>query len=476
VSLARDYLYSDHFGTIIEVGPAAPQCNPATAKADPHLWRVPNSMPLPDANRHGFDKEAGVHDGNFPHGGANEWFFIKDPGAFDIINEGSAASMNGVIVEAFLANDLSDPIAIADSTQHVDGFLPGSPGCNKEVNDAAISNQDPEKGGMIADACAGADTRVTYRVPQGGLYLRIVPADPLRRGKRCDTCTGKYHMRFRERTCRAPKEAVAVSSGFFNGGVAATEKGWFGKDQRQCWFQVELQAPTSSSDFQRLTIANIGSESNQRCVDNAGAGGRSSKRCRTDLPGGRHLGAQGRARHRPEGLLRQGGAQQSHASARCGPQLRLEPEVRRLSSGQHHRHRGRLPVHRIPPVRRLVHRQRSVQQHRRRSRAPVRERHADRRRFEARLRRDVEVGRQDRDVGELHAVRAGGSDRAGRFFRMGLGHCRSSAVRQGGTDAAAWRVAGGTLPGIVERAARDRQCERQPLQRRKLRLQRHLRR
>ncbi len=277
VSLARDYLYSDHFGTIIEVGPAAPQCNPATAKADPHLWRVPNSMPLPDASKHGFDKEAGIHDGNFPHGGAVQWFFIKDPGAFDIINEGADAAMNGVIVEAFLATDLSDPIAIADSTQHVDGFLPGSPGCTKEANDAAISNPDAETGGTIADACAGADTRVTYRVPQGGLYLRIVPGDPMRPGKRCDTCTGNYHMRFRERTCRAPKEAVAVSSGFFNAGLSATEKGWFGEGQRQCWFQVELQAPTSASDFQTLTIANIGSVSHQRCVDKAGAGTCSSK-------------------------------------------------------------------------------------------------------------------------------------------------------------------------------------------------------
>ena len=273
VSLARDYLYSDHFGTIIEVGPVAPLCNPATAKADPQLWRVPNSMPLPDANKRGFDKEAGVHDGNFAHGGANQWFYIKDPGAFDIINEGSDATMNGVIVEAYLANDLSDPIAIADATQHVDGFLPGSPGCNKEINDFSIGNQDPEKGGVIADACAGADTRVTYRVPQGGLYLRIVPADPARPGKRCETCTGNYHLRFRERTCRAPKEAVAVSSGIFNFGLNTTEKGWFGVNQHQCWFQIELQAPTSEIDFQTLTIANIGSVSNQGCIDHALSGG-----------------------------------------------------------------------------------------------------------------------------------------------------------------------------------------------------------
>lgn len=277
LSLARDYLYSDHFGTIIEVGPAAPQCNPATAKADPHLWRVPNSMPLPDANRHGFDKEAGVHDGRFAHGGANEWFFIKDPGAFDIINEGSDSGMKGIIVEAFLANDLSDPIAIADSTQHVDGFLPGSPGCNKEVNDASIGNQDPQAGGVIADACAGADTRVTYRVPQGGLYLRIVPSDPARPGQRCETCTGNYHMRFRERTCRAPKEAVAVSSGILDAALAATERGWFGAGQEQCWFQVELQAPTSASDFQTMTIANIASRTHQRCVAQGGAGNCSTR-------------------------------------------------------------------------------------------------------------------------------------------------------------------------------------------------------
>ncbi len=283
VSLARDYLYSDHFGTIIEVGPVTPQCNPATAKADPHLWRVPNSMPLPDAHKHGFDKEAGIHDGHFAHGGANQWFYIRDPGAFDIINEGSDASMNGVIVEAFLANDLSDPIAIADSTQHVDGFLPGSPGCNKEVNEVSISNPDPETGGMIDDACAGADTRVTYRVPQGGLYLRIVPADPARSGRRCETCTGNYHMRFRERTCRAPKEAIAVSSGILNAGLNTTEKGWFGVDQRQCWFQIELQAPTSTTDFQTLRIANIGSVSNQGCLDQVLSGGTCSTNYNADV-------------------------------------------------------------------------------------------------------------------------------------------------------------------------------------------------
>jgi hypothetical protein len=273
VSLARDYLYSDHFGTIIEVGPAAPQCNPATAKADPHLWRVPNSMPLPDAARHGYDKEAGIHDGFFRHGGANEWFYIKDPGAFDIINEGSDAGMKGIIVEAFLAADLSDPIAIADASQHVDGFLPGSPGCSRETDDASIGNPDPETGGMIADPCAGADTRVTYRVPQGGLYLRVVPADPARPGKRCETCTGNYHLRFRERTCRAPKEAIALSSGIVTAELRATEKGWFGKDQRQCWFQIELQAPSLQSDFQTLRIANVGSGSHQGCTGNAGAAG-----------------------------------------------------------------------------------------------------------------------------------------------------------------------------------------------------------
>ncbi len=273
VSLARDFLYSDHFGTVVEVGPAAPQCNAATAKADPHLWRVPNSIPLPDANKHGYDKEAGVHDGLFRHGGANEWFYIKDPGAFDIIIEGSDATMNGVIVEAFLANDLSDPIAIADATQHVDGYLPGKPGCNKEVNEQSIDNPDAQTGGVIADECAGADTRVTYRVPQGGLYVRIVPADPLRRGKRCETCTGSYHMRFRERTCRVPKEAIVVSSGILNDGLSTAEKGWFGRDQKQCWFQIELQAPTSSSDPQTLRVANIGSMSNQGCLAKVSLGG-----------------------------------------------------------------------------------------------------------------------------------------------------------------------------------------------------------
>jgi len=79
-------------------------------------------------------------------------------------------------------------------------------------------------------------------------------------------------MRFRERTCRAPKEAVAVSSGVLDPGLAATERGWFGAGQAQCWFQVELQAPTAASDFQTLTLANIGGRTHERCVSQGGAG------------------------------------------------------------------------------------------------------------------------------------------------------------------------------------------------------------
>jgi hypothetical protein len=209
----------------------------------------------------------------FQHGGASQWFYIRDPGAFDIISEGTDPSMRGVIVEAYLAGNLSDPIAIADATQHVAGFLPGSPGCNREVNDASISNPDPETGGVIADGCAGAETRATFRVPQGGLYLRIVPGDPLRTGKRCETCTGRYHMRFRERTCRAPKEAITVPSGVTRDRIDPTARGWFGLDQRQCWFQIELQAPTLSSDYQTLSIANVGSGSNQGCLEQGASGG-----------------------------------------------------------------------------------------------------------------------------------------------------------------------------------------------------------
>ena len=80
-------------------------------------------------------------------------------------------------------------------------------------------------------------------------------------------------MRFRQRTCRVPKEAIVVSSGILNDSLSSTEKGWFGRDQRQCWFQIELQAPTASSDLQTLRVANIGSMSNQGCLDKASAGG-----------------------------------------------------------------------------------------------------------------------------------------------------------------------------------------------------------
>ena len=69
---------------------------------------------------------------------------------------------------------------------------------------------------------------------------------------------------------------MAVSSGIFNFGLATKEQGWFGAGQEACWFQVELQKPSSDADFQTLTIANVGSMNGQTCNDAALSGGNCS--------------------------------------------------------------------------------------------------------------------------------------------------------------------------------------------------------
>jgi hypothetical protein len=255
VSLARDFAYSDHFGTIIEVGPEAPFCNPMEAKADPHLWREPNTAPFLDPKKPGYDRKAGVHNGWFRHRGANEWFFVSEPGAFDLIIEGKDASMDGIIVEAFLPSDISTPIPVADS---------------------------------IAEACGKPETRVTFRSP-GQLYFRITPAryvDKVNKpgvARRCTSCTGRYYVRFRERTCRKPVEAIAVSSGFSGLGLNSTEQGWFGVGQKSCWFQLEMQKPSSATDFQTLSIANVGSLDNEACTIAAASGGNCSRNYEVDM-------------------------------------------------------------------------------------------------------------------------------------------------------------------------------------------------
>src|SRR6185437_3246576 len=109
VRLARDFGKSDHYGTIIEVGPEEPYCSPMTAKAEAQKQmggQPPNYAPPADK---AFNKYIGVHEGKFLHGGANEWFYISEKGGYDFVNEGGLPFW----VEAYDPKDLSSPLDVA---------------------------------------------------------------------------------------------------------------------------------------------------------------------------------------------------------------------------------------------------------------------------------------------------------------------------------------------------------------------------
>jgi hypothetical protein len=260
VHLARDFGKSDHYGTIIEVGPEEPYCSPMTAKAEAQNQmggQPPNYVAPADK---AFNKYIGLHEGTFLHGGANEWFYISEKGGYDFVNEGGLPFW----VEAYDPKDLSSPLDVADSTQKRKGGLFGAPGCNQEASDASI-----EKFGTIPKECATEETRVTYKSP-GPFYARIYPVNP--DGSRCLTCTGNYRVRIRSRSCKIVWEAVPTVAGLGMADWDKNPEGWFGPGQRNCWFSVELRQPTRADDFQTFILGDLATANGNRCSHASGPG------------------------------------------------------------------------------------------------------------------------------------------------------------------------------------------------------------
>jgi hypothetical protein len=257
VRLAKDFRLSDHFGTIIEVGPEAKYCSPMSGKAEAQN-RIVGAPPgyVPPNNDETFNKYRGVHDGHFQHGGATEWLYISEAGGYDFVHEGGLR----VWVEAYDPKDLSTPMSVADSTQTQNGMLGNNKGCNWERNGNHI-----EQFGYIAPECAGSDSRVTYKSP-GPFFARVYPVHP--DGSRCRTCAGKYRLRIRARTCKVPYDAVPTFPNLVN----PETDGWFGPGQRQCWFAVELREPTLANDFQTFSLGDLMTANSARCANAGGPG------------------------------------------------------------------------------------------------------------------------------------------------------------------------------------------------------------
>lgn len=247
VRLARDFGYSDHWGTIIEVGPSAPFCNTNTAKADPHLWRFPVSAPIPTDKTK--DAAAGRHKGRLAYGGANEWFHFSEAGGFDVIVVNKDATIPALRVDAYDARDISTMIPVADAEQKTDQTV--SQTCPEAVESIGVD-------GYIPVECATAEKRITYRSP-GPFFMRIRAA--YTDGSLCDTCAGEYQVIFRKRTCKVYWDAVPVGRGIPN----ASDRGWFGQGQPRCWFSYELAKSTQEDDPQTLQIADVFADNQALC-------------------------------------------------------------------------------------------------------------------------------------------------------------------------------------------------------------------
>ncbi|MGE0008428.1 MAG: endonuclease/exonuclease/phosphatase family protein [Parvibaculaceae bacterium] len=260
VRLARDFGRSDHYGTIIEVGPRADFCSPMTAKAaaQDRMSGQPAGY-VPPADK-AFNKYLGVHDGHFRHGGAGEWLYISEKGGYDFVNEGTMP----IWIEAYDPSDLSTPLDTADSTQKKTGGLFGDPACNRESSGVSI-----EHFGYIPKECATSETRVTYRSP-GPFYVRVYPVTP--DGSRCYTCTGTYRLRIRSRSCKIVWDAVPTKSGLTMSDWDRNPEGWFGPGQSSCWFSAELRQPTKDDDFQTFTLGDLAAANGNRCAAASGPG------------------------------------------------------------------------------------------------------------------------------------------------------------------------------------------------------------
>ena len=258
--VSRDFGRSDHYGTIIEVGPEQHFCSPMTAKAaaQERMSGTPAGF-VPPADK-AFNKYLGVHEGNFGHGGANEWLYISEKGGYDFVFESGLP----IWIEAYDPKDLSIPIGVADSTQKKGGGLFGSQACNREAADQSI-----ESYGYIPQACATPETRVTYKSP-GPFYARIYPVTV--NGTRCTTCTGNYRVRIRSRSCKIVWEAVPTVAGLTMADWDRNPEGWFGPGQRNCWFSVELRQPTLAEDHQTLRIGDLAAANGLRCAQSTAAG------------------------------------------------------------------------------------------------------------------------------------------------------------------------------------------------------------
>ena len=262
VRIAKDYRLSDHFGTIIEVGPEADYCSPMRAKAKAQnriVGAPPNYVPPNNDDTH--NKYRGVHEGKFSHGGASEWLHISEAGGYDFVHEGGIP----LWVDAYDPKDLSTPMSVADSTQPQKGTLGKNEVCTSEMNGDHI-----EKFGYIAPECARSESRVTYKSP-GPFFARVYPVNP--DGTRCLTCTGTYRMRIRARTCKVAYEAVPTFPELVN----PKTDGWFGPGQRQCWFAVELREPTLAADFQTFSLGDLMTANSGRCANAGGPGSCSSE-------------------------------------------------------------------------------------------------------------------------------------------------------------------------------------------------------
>lgn len=257
VRMTKDFGLSDHWGTVIEVGPDAPFCSPNRAKADPHLWRTPENAPLPPPPKDAtFDSAAGIHESAFPYGGANEWFYFSEAGGFDVIPLSKDASIPALRVDAYDVRDLSTMIPIADAEQNTTQTLLET--C-PEAREAIAAEGNPPK------SCATSQKRITYRSPDP-FFMRIRPAAP--NGQVCDTCIGNYSVLFRKRTCKEYWDAVPVGQKIPNN----DDLGWFGAGQPRCWFSFDLAKESLESDHQNLTVANLHFANDLLCIAQGGPG------------------------------------------------------------------------------------------------------------------------------------------------------------------------------------------------------------
>lgn len=252
---ALDFALSDHWGTIIEVGPSAPYCSPNTAKADPHKWRTPENAP---AKPVGFDDAAGRHLGMFRYGGANEWFYFSKAGSIDIVAVKLAASFQGLAIEAYDARDLSVRLQ-AGAEQNPQQIL--SETCSEAW--AAVGRL-----GAIPENCATASRRLTY-TNDGPFFVRI---RPVKDGKVCNTCSGDYEVLFRERFCLKHWEAIPVKPKL--PGSQPTTAGWFGATgDSACWFSFDLAMPSPQATPQTLGIEKLYALNTQFCEEFIGNAG-----------------------------------------------------------------------------------------------------------------------------------------------------------------------------------------------------------